>query len=445
MRPPTRSLRWAAIASLLVLLAAACGGDDDDETGQPGTTAGGGTQTTQELARVGGTMEVAAVWSGEEQASFRQVLDAFTARTGTQVTFTSTGDNIATVLRTRIEGNSPPDVAVLPQPGLLRDLANQNALRPIGDIVGTAVAQSFAPHWRELGTVNGQLYGLFFKGANKSLVWYNTTAFRNAGVSPSRTFDELLTTARTIRDSGVTPFALGGGAGWVLTDLFENIYLRQAGPEKYDQLSRHEIPWTDQSVKDALRTMARLLSDRSLFLGSVTQTQFVESVDAVLRNPAAAAMTIEGDFVPGSATQPAEPVRDYNSFAFPSINNSPPSVVGGGDAVVMLKDTPQARELVKFLATAEAAEIWARLGGFSSPNRNVNPSVYPNDVTRSNATALAQASIFKFDMSDLAPATFGATPGRGEWALLQQFAENPSDVDGIANQLEQAAAAAFTS
>ncbi len=443
MRTPTRSLRWAAIASLLMLVAVACGGDDDDdETGQPATTAATGGAQTQELQRVGGTMEVAAVWSGQEQASFRQVLDAFTAKTGTQVTFTSTGDNIATVLRTRIEGNSPPDVAVLPQPGLLRDLANQNALKPIDDLVGSALTQNFAPHWKDLGTVNGRLFGLFFKGANKSLVWYNTSAFRNAGVQPPRTFDELLRTAQTIKDSGVTPFSLGGGAGWVLTDLFENIYLRQAGPDRYDQLSRHQIPWTDQSVRDALRTMGRLLSDRTNFAGVVTQTQFVQSVDNVLRNPPAAAMVIEGDFVPGSATQKATPVTDYNSFAFPSINNSPPSVVGGGDAVVMLKDTPQAKELVKFLASAEAAEIWAKLGGFSSPNRRVNASIYPDDVTRNNATALAQATIFKFDMSDLAPADFGGTPGRGEWALLQQFADNPSDVDGIATQLEAAAAAA---
>jgi alpha-glucoside transport system substrate-binding protein len=443
VRTRFRVLRWAAIASLLVLLAAACGDADDDETGQPDTT-GGTTQTTQgtQLARVGGTMEVAAVWSGQEQASFKQVLDAFTAQTGTQVTFTSTGDNIATVLRTRLEGNQPPDVAVLPQPGLLRDLVNQNVLKPLDAAVNTAITQNFAPHWKDLGSVNGTLYGVFFKGANKSLVWYNVTAFRNAGVNPPRTFDELLTTARTIKDSGVTPFSLGGGAGWVLTDLFENIYLRQAGPDKYDQLSRHQIPWTDPSVKDALRTMGRLLSDKSWFAGSVTQTTFVQSVDNVLKTPPTAAMTIEGDFVPGSATQKAEPVRVYNAFPFPAIGSSSPSVVGGGDAVVMLKDTPQAKELIKFLASPAAAEVWAKLGGFSSPNRNLNPTVYPDEVTRNNATALAQTNLFKFDMSDLAPAEFGGTPGRGEWALLQQFADNPSDVDGVANQLEQAAAAA---
>jgi alpha-glucoside transport system substrate-binding protein len=439
MRGKARFVRLAAVLAALTLVAAACGDDEGEET--TGTTQGGGA--TQELTRVGGTMEVAAVWSGQEQASFKQVLDAFTAKTGTTVTFTSTGDNIATVLRTKIEGNSPPDVAVLPQPGLLRDLANQNALKPIEDVAGQAVTSNFAPHWRELGSVNGQIYGVLFKGANKSLVWYNVAAFRNAGVQPARTFDDLLTAARTLKDSGVTPFSIGGGAGWVLTDLFENIYLRQAGPEKYDQLSRHQIPWTDQSVKDALRTMARILSDRSMIAGSPTQTTFVESVDNVFRNPPTAAMVMEGDFVPGSATQTAQPVRDYNAFPFPAIGSSQPSVVGGGDVVVMLKDTPQAKELVKFLASAEAAEIWAKLGGFSSPNQRVNAAVYPDDVTRNNATALAQARIFRFDMSDLAPAEFGGTPSRGEWGLLQQFADNPSNVDGIANQLEQAAAAAF--
>lgn len=439
MRNPIRPIRLATIVSALALLAAGCGGSDD-ETTQPTTP---GTARSQELTRVGGTMEVAAVWSGEEQASFKQVLDAFTAKTGTQVTFTSTGDNIATVLRSRLEGGSPPDVAVLPQPGLLRDLAGQNVLKPIDDVAGQAVNQSFAPHWKELGSVRGALYGLFFKGANKSLVWYNTTAFRNAGVNPPRTYDELLTTAKTLKDSGVTPFSLGGAAGWVLTDVFENIYIRQAGAEKYDALSRHEIPWTDPTVKEALRTMGRLVSDKSLFAGSITQTPFVQSVDNVFRTPPAAAMVIEGDFVPGSATQKAEPVKDYNAFPFPTIGSSPPAVVGGGDAVVMLKDTPQAKELVKFLATAEAAEIWAKLGGFSSPNKAVNASVYPDDVTRSNATALAQASVFRFDMSDLAPADFGGTPGRGEWALLQQFVDSPADVDAIATQLEQAAATAF--
>ena len=448
MTAKLRPVRLAALLVVLVLVAAACGSSKKGAksttgttgTTASGTTAGGGTS----LNRVGGSMEVAAVWSAQEESNFKQVLGAFTSQTGTQVTFTSTGDDIATVLRTRIQGGSPPDVAVLPQPGLIKDLVNQNALKPIDAVAGSAVNANWSQDWKNLGTVNGQLYGLFYKGANKSLGWYNVRAFHNAGVTPPATFDDVLKTAQTVKASGVTPFAIGGGDGWVLTDLFENIYLRQAGAAKYDALTNHAIPWTDPSVKEALTTMARVLSDKSLMAGgSPTQSTFQQAVDQVLKNPPAAAMLFEGDFVPGSATQKLQPVTDYDSFPFPSVNGSPPSVVGGGDAVVMMKDTPQARELVKFLGTPQAAEIWAKLGGFSSPNKAVNPSVYPDPVTKRNATALAEAATFRFDMSDQAPAAFGGTPARGEWALLQQFASNPTNVDGIATQLEQAAAAAY--
>ena len=65
-------------------------------------------------------------------------------------------------------------------------------------------------------------------------------------------------------------------------------------------------------------------------------------------------------------------------------------------------------------------------------------------VTRATATALAQAKIFRFDMSDLAPSAFGGTPSQGEWKALQDFLKKPSDVDGAASKLETAAAAAYT-
>jgi alpha-glucoside transport system substrate-binding protein len=46
-------------------------------------------------------------------------------------------------------------------------------------------------------------------------------------------------------------------------------------------------------------------------------------------------------------------------------------------------------------------------------------------------------------MSDLAPASFGGTPGQGEWKILQDFLADPSNVDGTASRLEAAAARAF--
>ena len=118
-----------------------------------------------------------------------------------------------------------------------------------------------------MGSVDGTLYGLLFKAANKSTVWYNVQAFEDAGVEAPTTWDELLTDAETIKASGVPAYSIGGADGWTLTDLFENIYLRTAGAEKYDQLTKHEIPWTDQSVKDALAEMAKIVGETDNIAG----------------------------------------------------------------------------------------------------------------------------------------------------------------------------------
>ena len=152
---------------------------------------------------------------------------------------------------------------------------------------------------------------------------------------------------------------------------------------------------------------------------------------------------MEGDFVPGVATTKLKPITGFNQFPFPSVNGSPPSVVGGGDTVVMFKDSPAARALISYLATPAAATIWAKQGGFSSPNKGVKGSAYTDPLNRATALALANAKIFRFDLSDLSPGAFGGTAGSGEWKILADFLKNPKNVQGTASALEKAAAAAY--
>ena len=278
-------------------------------------------------------------------------------------------------------------------------------------------------------------------------MWYNVNVLSDAGVDAPQTWDDLLTAADTLQASGTPAFSIAAGDGWPLTDLFENIYLRTAGPDKYDQLATHEIPWTDQSVKDALTEMGKLFSNKDNIAGGTSgalQTDFPTSVTNLFTDPPKAAITFEGDFVQGVITDSteAQAQTDYNVAPFPSVSGEN-VVVGGGDTVVMFNDTPATEALVQYLATPQAAEIWAGVGGFSSPNQNVNTDVYPDDITRTTASALAEAETFRFDMSDLAPAAFGGTPGQGEWKILQDFFRSPNNVDGTAQELEQAANKAF--
>jgi alpha-glucoside transport system substrate-binding protein len=399
-------------------------------------------------AQVSGNISIAGIWTGAEQKNFQAVIKGFQKlNPGVKVKYQPAGNNLPTVLATAVKGGNPPDLAAVGQPGTARDFAQQGKLKPITFARGT-IAKYYSPDWIKLGTINGKLYGLFFKGANKSTVWYSPSAFKTAGITPPTTFDQLINDAKTLRNAGIPAYSIGGADGWTLTDLFENIYLRQAGAAKYDQLSQHKIKWTDPSVKQALTTMAQILGDAQNVAGGSSgalQTDFPGSVTQVFGTPQKAAMVFEGDFVIGNITDQtkAKPFSGFNVFNFPSIGGSAPAVVGGGDEVIMFKDSPAAQAFVKYLATPAAATIWATKGGFSSPNKGVKASAYKDPIARRTALALANAKTFRFDMSDLAPPAFGGTPGQGEWKDLQDFLKNPNDVDGTAAQLEKDAAAAF--
>jgi alpha-glucoside transport system substrate-binding protein len=438
--------RFHLLAVLLALVlavgAAGCGGDDDEEAGDTAAA------TTEEEggAAVSGDISVMAVWTGPEQAAFQAVLDGFTeANPDVSVNYTSAGDQLPTQLSTAIEGGNPPSVAVLPQPGLMTDFAAKDALTPL-DFAADDIETNLGESAVELGSVDGTLYGFLFKAANKSTVWQNVAAWEDAGVEAPTDWDEFLEAAETLNASGLPAYSIGGADGWTLTDLFENIYLRTAGPEKYDQLSRHEIPWTDQSVKDALTEMGKILGDTDNIAGGTAgalQTDFPTSVSNVFSESPKAAMVLEGDFVPGVVQSTLEPETGFNVFAFPEIGDSGLAVVGGGDTVVAFEDTPAVQALIKYLTTSEAAEIWAAKGGFATLNKDVDTSVYPDAITQKTAGALSEAEVFRFDLSDLQPAAFGGTVGQGLFKLFQDFLKNPDDVDGISQQMETAAAKAF--
>lgn len=396
---------------------------------------------------VSGKVSMIGIWTATEQQSIKAVIAGFHKKfPGVTVSYTSAGNDTPTVLKTRLAGGKPPDVAAVGQPSLVREFAQKGQLKPLTFAQGV-IRANYGPNGIALGSVKGKLYGLFFKAANKSTIWYNVKAFKDAGVTPPKTWPQLLAAARTIRGSGLPAFAIGGAEGWTLTDLFENIYLRTAGPTKYDQLTDHKIKWTDPSVKKALTFMGQILGDTQNIPGGSSgalQTGFPQSVDQVLTKSPKAAMVIEGDFVPGVATTKGlKPIVDYNMFPFPSINGSAPAVVTGGDTVVMFKDSPAARAWITYLATPEASTIWAKRGGFTSPNKKVPLSAYSDALTRRSAAALVAAKTSRFDLSDLEPAAFGATTGQGEWKIFQDFLKSPKNINGTASALESSAAKAF--
>jgi alpha-glucoside transport system substrate-binding protein len=434
---------FAVLAIAMLVAAAGCGSSSKSSSG---SSSGSGTTATK--ANVKGNISIVGIWVAQEQKHFQAVIDAFNKQyPNVHVKYNPAGDNTPTVLSTALAGGRPPDLASVGQPGLVAQFQKQGKLKDL-EFARPDIEANYSPDFVKLGEIGGKLYSMIPKAANKSTVWYNTQAFKNAGVSPPKTWDEFLTAAKTLKASGTPAYSLGAADGWTNTDLFENIYIRQAGVAKYDQLSKHQIKWTDPSVKAALTEVGKIFSDTSNIVGGTSgalQTDFPTSVSKVFIDPPKAAMEIEGDFTPGvvAGKTTLKPGTGYNVFDFPSVNGSAPTVVAGGDSLIMFHDSPAAEAFIKFMASPEAPKVWVSFGGVSSPNKNLPASAYPDPVTRAAAIELAQAKTSRFDMSDLAPASFGGTAGQGEWKILQDFLSHPSNVDGTASQLEAAAAKAF--
>jgi alpha-glucoside transport system substrate-binding protein len=424
----------AALAVALAFGAASCGG------GGGSNNNGGGNED------VTGSLSTMAIWAGEEQKAFQAVINGFKEKyPNVSVKYTSGGDNLAPLLSTAVQGGNPPDIAALGQPGLVADFAKKGAVKPIDDLK-SKIVDAFGDDVAKAGEVNGKQYAVMFKGANKSTIWYNVADFKEAGVEPAKTWPDLTKDRDTLKAAGITPYSVGVDVGWPITDMFENIYLRTAGPDMYDKLAKHEIPWTDPSVKKALTMMKDIVGKSDYMVGgtdSALQTEMPTSVANVFSDNPKGAMVVLGDFAPGVTKTTLQPGTGFNVFDFPSINGSKPSVVGGGDLFVEFKKSKAADAFLEYLTTTDAAEIWAKRGGFSSPNKQLDTSIYPDEITRKTASALAKAETFRFDLSDLQPAGFGATPGQGLFKEFSDFVANPNNIDQITQKMEADAKKAY--
>jgi alpha-glucoside transport system substrate-binding protein len=448
--------RWL-MATLMVfaLVGAACQpAAENGGTAAPGeTTAPAGATTTAPPTTLategeGEPVRVMASWGGDEAAGFFEVLQAFTEATNIPIQYEGQRE-LSVVLPTRVAGGNPPDVAMVPRPGVVSSLVADGVLIPLDDILGEALTQNYSQAFIDLGTFDGQFYGLSGKANSKSTFWYKPASFEEQGFAVPETWDELIAIVDGYVAAGETPLSIGGQDAWTLTDWFENIYIRVAGPEMYQQLFvTHEVAWTDPTVVEAMEHFQAVIAptDEKLAGGAAgaVSTGFIDAFDQMLADEVA--MHYEGGFMSSFASQnfpDLEPGTDYDWFPFPEINSEfGLPVVGGGDMAVLFSDDERAAELIRFLAGPEANEIWATAerGAVLSPNLGVPLDVYGGGLNQKEAEQFLNAEIYVFDGSDLAPPEVG---GDAMFSGLQGFIDNPDDIEGTLQFIEDVAAGAY--
>lgn len=388
--------------SRFLILLASCSGLWMSCESSPPQSAGDGLS--------GETVTILGSLTGNGEEKLMAAIAPFTEATGIEVVYEGT-DAFTTLISVRVDAGDPPDIALFPQPGLMLEFAQQGELIPQPR---SLLEDHYTPYWLDLASTNGNLYGVWMRVDVKSLVWYNPAAFAAAGYTVPTTWDELTTLSQQIIDDGRTPWCLGlesgNATGWVGTDWLEDILLRQAGPDIYDQWVAHDIPFNHPTVQAALETFGAIVRDPQQVRGGPSgamSLSFGDAIAPLFTDPPGCYLHRQATFIRDFLPPDLEPETTVDVFALPPMEPEQGlPVLVSGIVYAQLQDTPAAAALMAHLASVEAHTRWAN-EGYISPHRGVELAAYPDPLIRNQAAVLQSADITRFDGSDLMPGAVG--------------------------------------
>jgi alpha-glucoside transport system substrate-binding protein len=349
------------------------------------------------------------------EQSWKQFVDC----TGIKIDYEGSGEFEAQ-LGVRVDGGNAPDVAFVPQPGLVKRFADAGKLKALGADTKALAEQNMPADWLKYGTVNGTLYGVPLGANVKSFVWYSPKTFKDKGWTVPTTWDELIALSDKIAASGMKPWCAGvesgDATGWPATDWIEDLMLRTQTPEVYDQWTTHGIPFNDPKVAEAVDKAGTILKNEKYVNGgfggvkSITTTSFQEAGVPITNGKCA--MHRQASFYANQFPQGTKVAEDGDAFAFyfPAIDPAKGKpVLGGGEVVVGFADRPEVQAVQTYLASAEYVNSRAKLGNWVTANNKLDIANVASPIDKLSVQILQdKKSVFRFDGSDLMPAAVGA-------------------------------------
>ena len=412
----TKSVRHTVLVPLAVLGAAGL-----VLTGCAEGGTGGGSDDVK-----GQTVHISGGITGSEADLLNRSFDQFTKDTGIKVVYTGDKSFEGNIV-TKVKGGSAPDIAIVPQPGLLTSLVETGEVKKADDTVSANVDKYWSADWKKYGTIDGAFYAAPMLANVKGYVWYSPAAFQEWGVQVPKTWDEMLALGKTIRQkTGKAPwcagFASGDASGWPGTDWIEDLVLRQSGPDVYDQWVEGKVKFTDPQIKQAFDAVGSILLDPSAVnagfgdVKSINSTAFADVAAKVADG--SCALTHQASFLSsnfldvktkdGKAPTVA-PDGDVYAFVLPGMKEGENAVEGGGEFVAAFTDTAAVKKVQEFMTTPAFADARVKLGGVISANKGADPTLATSEFLTDAMKVLQDPNtVMRFDASDLMPATVGS-------------------------------------
>ena len=431
-RPLTRRRRAAAGIVGLALAATACGtggSTSNQSEADPDATLPAGCEDFEEYAGSSGT-QVSMYTSIRDIEADRYVqsFEEFEKCTGIDIQYEGSGEFEAQ-LNVKVQGGNAPDLAFIPQPGLLQRFVQAGVVKEAPEGTAANVDEYWSEAWKEYGSVDGTLYAAPMGANVKSYVWYSPSQFEQAGYEVPTTLDDLTALSEEIAATGKKPWCAGiesgDATGWPTTDWVEDMMLRTAGAETYDQWVDHEIPFDDPAVVEAVDAVGAILKNPEFVNGgfghvrSIATTSFQDAGLPILEGECF--LHRQASFYANQWPEGTNVAEDGDVFAFylPSESEDSKPVLGGGEFVAAFADRPEVQKVQTYLSSDEYANTKAEIGDWISANTGLDVANVANPIDKLSVETLQdESSEFRFDGSDLMPAAVGAGSfwqGMTEW------------------------------
>ncbi len=378
----------------------------------------------------GKTVTIQVQWTQGELTNFQNSLADFQKATGITIQVDSVPTSHETVLRSRIEGGAPPDIAQLAQPTGILNYGAEGKVIDLATFMDPAKLKTTYPATIGLYTSGSHIWGLPYKADVKSTIWYPIKAFAAKGYQVPKTWTDLIALSDKIVADGSNPWCVSAGGpgdatGWQITDWVEEVVLKTKGLQYYNDWASHKVTFEDPGIKAAFdQYVGKIFFTPNYVYGgaqAIINTDQKTTMDPMFNSNLQAPKcwmqkvpTWYGpDFFPDqrASGKPSQYVvgQDVGIFPFPTIDPSQANVEGSADAMFMLKDRPEVRAVEEFLGTPQGLQRWIEAGSAISPNTTTPATWYAGAYKLSVAnTVLSTASGIGFDASDSMPAAVGA-------------------------------------
>ena len=399
----------------------------------------------------GEVITMAGSMQGKDEENLLATVSCFEQATGAVVKYSGSRD-FAALIVADMQSNNAPNIAIFPQPGLAGDMAKEGYLSPLGSDLADWMTNNYGAgaSWVDLGTYTGAdgsdaFYGFAFKQDLKSLVWYSPEQFEDNGYEIPTTMEGLIALSDQMVADGNTPWCIGvesgNATGWTATDWMEDLMLRTASPEKYDQWVSNELPFNSPEVMNAMDIYGQFSRNDDYVAGgaaSVATTFFGDAPKGLFTSPAQCMMHRQASFIPAFFPKKGEEVAagEADFFYFPPFaeGNLGNPVLGAGTLYTISKDSPATRAFFQYLTEAKAHEVWMSQGAFLTAHKGADLSAYASSAQRKQGEILVNATTFRFDASDLMPGAIGAG---AFWSEMTAFA-NGQDTKTTADNIQAA-------